>query len=82
MSQSKFYIDWWGLALQVRFIKLNYIFYNEKEHIESFHRSNHFHFAVFWSIQCYKFWKKKFRKKIEDARNNLIDMHKLSWGIF
>ena len=50
--------------------------------IESFHRSNQFHFAVFWSIECYKFWKKKFRKKIEDARNNLIDMHKLSLGIF
>ena len=43
--------------------------------IESFHRSNHFHFAVFWSNQCYKFWKKKFRKKLVDARNDFIDMH-------
>ena len=43
--------------------------------VESFHRSNQFHFAVFWSNQCYKFWKKKFRKKLVDARNNLIDMH-------
>ena len=42
---------------------------------ESFHRSNHIHFVVFWTIRCYKFWKKKFRKKLEDARNNLIDMH-------
>ena len=31
--------------------------------LESFHRSNQFHFAVFWSNQCFKFWKKKFRKK-------------------
>ena len=31
--------------------------------VESFHRSNQFHFAVFWSNQCYKFLKKQFRKK-------------------
>ena len=30
---------------------------------ELFHRSNWLHFAVFWSNHCYKFWKKKFRKK-------------------
>ena len=28
--------------------------------IQSFYRNNQFHFAVFWSDQCYKFWKKKF----------------------
>ena len=32
-------------------------------HIESFHRSNQFHFAVYWSIHAYKFLKKQFRKK-------------------
>ena len=47
----------------------------ENLHIESFHRSNKFQFAVFWSNQCYKFLKKQFRKKLVDARNNLIDMH-------
>ena len=30
--------------------------------LESFHRSNQFHYAVFWSNQCYKFLKKKLRK--------------------
>ena len=36
---------------------------------------NQFHFAVSWSNHCYNFWKKKFRKKLVDARNNLTDMH-------
>ena len=31
--------------------------------IESFHRSNQFHFAVYWSKHAYKFLKKRFRKK-------------------
>ena len=31
--------------------------------LESFHRSNQFHFAVYWSNQRYKFLKKHFRKK-------------------
>ena len=43
--------------------------------IESFHRSNKFHFADFWSNQCYKLSKKQFRKKLVDARNDFIDMH-------
>ena len=31
--------------------------------IESFYRSNQFHFAVYWSNHAYKFLKKQFRKK-------------------
>ena len=31
--------------------------------LESFHRSNQFHFAVLGSNQYYKLWKKKFLKK-------------------
>ena len=27
--------------------------------------------------QCYKFWKKKYMKKLVDARNNLINMHSI-----
>ena len=42
-----------------------YIDYTLNTHwIESCHRSNQFHFTVFWSNQIYKFWKKKFREKI------------------
>ena len=53
--------------------------------IESFHRSNHFPFAVFWSIRCYKFWKKKFRKKLKEARNAFYSVFKtciLLWFAF
>ena len=43
--------------------------------VESLNGSKPFHFVVFWSKQCYKFWKKEFRKKLADARNNLTDVH-------
>ena len=44
--------------------KILIILISQLQHeIESFHRSNHFHFAVYWSNHANKFSKKRFRKK-------------------
>ena len=44
-----------------------------KTFLESLNGSKPFHFVVFLNKQCHKFWKKEFRKKLVDARNNLIE---------
>ena len=71
---KRFYLSLWHLTyirriltemvtgIQGSFLNGNVDWFRVRDNIESFHRSNQFHFAVYWSNQVYKFLKKQFRK--------------------